>query len=699
VNVGPDPQIDPAQIEQARRQINRLAEEIAQLSEMELSPPEYYGEFLQRLMTAIAAPAGAVWVKTPQGNLQIQYQINMRQVGLDRDDTSRGQHDELLRQVTAKAQPGMIMPHSSTGESVDGRPSPGNPTDFVILVAPIMYDKQLAGLVEIWQDPNRGPDAQRGFLQFCVRMSSLAAGYTRNHQLRQMVSQEQVWLQLEAFAQKIHASLNPIEVAYLVANEGRRLVEADRVSVAVREGRKPQVKAISGADVVEKRSNLVQLMRTLFEKVIEWGDKLVYTGVKDEGLPPSVLHALDAYLAESNSKFLVVLPLKDERDTEGKKKARSAIMMESFETSATTELAVNKLEVVGRHAASALYNSAEHRRIPMRFFWMPLAKLQDGLGGKAKAIATLVMVGLGALIAALIFIPYPLKMEANGSLLPTVRQQLYAPVEGHIVEIPVGLKSGTSVFYGQELLRMYDKDLAEQIFKLKGEIFNAEAVLKHARSTRDDAQDNAFAEKMTEARLTQQFKSDQLAALLRRTNSRANPGDFAIKSPINGVLLSSDFRELLTGRFVKPNEPLLRVGRTDPKNPKVSDFEAELKIPQKHIGQVLVAFQNKGNNEELDVDLLLSTMPTRTFKGKLNVNKVAKQANVNRDANNEPEPVVLSWVRISGKDIPLEYQVPAEQLLTGAEVHARIRCGNRAMGYSLFYGVWEFIYEKIVFFF
>ena len=27
------------------------------------------------------------------------------------------------------------------------------------------------------------------------------------------------------------------------------------------------------------------------------------------------------------------------------------------------------------------------------------------------------------------------------------------------------------------------------------------------------------------------------------------------------------------------------------------------------------------------------------------------------------------------------------------------RCGNRAMGYSLFYGVWEFIYEKIVFFF
>ena len=35
----------------------------------------------------------------------------------------------------------------------------------------------------------------------------------------------------------------------------------------------------------------------------------------------------------------------------------------------------------------------------------------------------------------------------------------------------------------------------------------------------------------------------------------------------------------------------------------------------------------------------------------------------------------------------------------GTEVHAKVRCGNRRMGYALFYGVWEFIYEKVVFFF
>jgi len=40
-------------------------------------------------------------------------------------------------------------------------------------------DNQVAGLVEVWQDPTRNPKAQRGFLQFVVRMAELASGYAR----------------------------------------------------------------------------------------------------------------------------------------------------------------------------------------------------------------------------------------------------------------------------------------------------------------------------------------------------------------------------------------------------------------------------------------------------------------------------------------------------------------------------------------
>ncbi|MCI0380467.1 MAG: hypothetical protein L0215_23015 [Gemmataceae bacterium] len=696
MSAGPDPQVDLQQIEQARRQINRLAEEIAQLSETELTPPEYYGEFLQRVMAAIQAPAGAVWVRTPQGNLQLQYQINMRQVGLEGEE-KRATHGELLRQAALKGQPTLVMPHSSVGEGEGTGPAPGNPTDFVILLAPILYDKQVAGVVEIWQDPRRHAEAQRGFLQFIIRMAGLAAGYTRNHQLRQMVGQQQVWVQLEAFAKQIHGSLNPTEVAYLIANEARRLVEADRVSVAVREGGKPQVRAISGADVVEKRSNLVQLMRALFEKVMRWGEKLVYTGTKDDALPPAVLKALDAYLAESNSKLLILVPLRDDREGESKRPPRSALMMECFEPNVAVEQMAAKLEVVGRHATAALYNSVEYHRIPMRFVWLPLAKVQEGLGGKAKAIWTIILVGLGALIAAMILVPYPLKMDANGTLLPIERRWVFAPVAGTVRDIPAGLKSGSVVTTETELLRMFDTELEKEIRQLQHEIDIADGIVK-AHNPQGKEAEGGDQKNIIEAKATLSFKSQQLRELKARTNSTEVPGEFVVKSPINGIILTADFREMLLGRPVKPNEPLLRVGRANAKNPKLSEWEIELKIPQKHIGHVLDALK-KNPKGELDVDLLLKTLPTSVFKGKLTKAKIAQLANPNNQDQANPEAVVMAWVRISGKDIPPDLNVPLNRLFAGTEVHTRIRCGNRAMGYALFYGVWEFIYENIVFMF
>ena len=63
------------------------------------------------------------------------------------------------------------------------------------------------------------------------------------------------------------------------------------------------------------------------------------------------------------------------------------------------------------------------------------------------------------------------------------------------------------------------------------------------------------------------------------------------------------------------------------------------------------------------------------------------------------EPVVLASVRLDGPDIPEAERIPRDLLVTGTEVHTKIRCGDRPLGYSLFYGVWEFAYEKVVFFF
>jgi len=695
-------------IEQARRQINRLAEEIAHLSETDLAPAEYYGEFLKRLMEALAARAGVVWLITQQGNLQLQYQINVREVGLDKSEEARDSHGELLRQAMTKAQPGILPPQSGLGPKEGRRTAaPGNPTDYLILIAPIMVDKTIAGIVEIFQDPKRGPDAQRGFLQFMVKMAGLAAGYARNHQLRQMVGAQQVWTQMEAFARQIHSSLNPTEVAYLIVNEGRRLIECDRVSIGIRRGKKAKVEAISGADVVEKRSNLVQLMRKLFDAVLVWGEKLVFTGTKDDSLPPNVLKALDDYLAESTSKLLVCLPLRDDRETNTKRPPRTGIMMEAFEPSSSPEQMVARLEVIGKHATTALFNATEYRRIPFRFIWFPIAKLQDGLGGKAKAITLSVLVGLAALVLAMVFVPYPLKMEAKGQIWPIQRPFVFPPgVTCQIVEFPESLKTGSRVGKGQVLAHVFAPEFGPETSQLANEIFSLKQQFDAAKamqqSTPAGSQSQTLMLKCVELDGQLKGKIDLLKKMREHYGvDPLKPGHIWVRSPIEGVVLTPDFKENLTGMTLREMQPIMHIGGYNPDKNKLSDWEVELKIQQRYVGHVLSAFAGLKPGEDLDVDILLASKTTRLYKGKLARNRIAAEATPSKDDNGETEPVTMAWVRLSGEDIPKAYRLEndKENVVAGLDVRTRIRCGNRAMGYSLCYGVFEWLYEKIVFFF
>ena len=114
MSVGPQSQIDLNLVEQTRKHINRLVEEIARLSEQELAPADYYHEFLQRVQQALAATAGAVWAFTPQGHLQLQFQTNLKQVGIDSSDVTRQTHGELLRHTVSKAQPILMAPPMMT---------------------------------------------------------------------------------------------------------------------------------------------------------------------------------------------------------------------------------------------------------------------------------------------------------------------------------------------------------------------------------------------------------------------------------------------------------------------------------------------------------------------------------------------------------------------------------------------------------
>jgi hypothetical protein len=670
----------------AVRQIGRLIDEIARLSDGGISSADYFGAFLKQTIAGLSARAGAVWMRTNETTLRLEQQVNLDQVGIDETEAVRRNHEILLRQVLEDGRP-WHRPFSNGKPASPG--VAGNPTNYELLIAPITFDNAVVGLIEVWLNPGtQGAWA----LQLLVRLAELASLYVHKLRLREMIQQQQLWTELESFARQAHGSLDPTQVAYLVANEGRRLTGCDRLSVGLREGKRVRVEAVSGADLVEARSKLIQLMRQLLEHVLVWGEKLVYDGTPDASLPPDVLAALDDYLAVSPTKFLVALPLRDDRE----KDDRSVLLLECFEADAAPAQLTSRLEAISRHAASALYNASAYRRIPLPWLWRPIAKLQEGVGGKARATSISVALGVTLLVAILVLVPYPLKTDAKGQLLPEVRRWVYSPVEGEVVRFEEGVQPGSLVAEGQPLVLLYDVQLEIKFAQLTSEIASAQQAVESLAHEETAATTEADRLRLSTEKKQREFlrnrKILERTALRERTGSEeGRPGYFWIKSPLAGTVLNSDFRENLTNRNVKPSEPLLRIG--DKRKP----WEIELKVPQKHIGHLVEAFDPGNLDDELDVDLKLLSSPTRTYKGKLSRRRIGSQAISNRDDVGSPEPVIVASVRIDGPGIAEPDRIPPDLLVSGTEVHTRARCGNHALGYCLFHGLWEFFKEKVWF--
>jgi hypothetical protein len=716
VTPGSEQQTNLQVVEQERRRLGQRLEEVSRLCESDVPPSVFYAELLKRLLESLAAAAGAVWARTPQGNLQIQFQVNLKEIGLDQSDEVRQSHGELLRVAVGQGKPMHLPPRSGMGALEDGKAVAGNTTDFMLMIVPILLNDQVVGLLEIWQHPNRPPAAIPGFLQYMTLMAELGGRYQRAQMLRQMSGQEQLWTQLEVFARQIHGSLNPVEVSYVVANEARRLIECDRVSVGLRYGRRVSVEAVSGADVVEKRSNSVRLMRRLCDRVLAWGEKLTFNGVRDDTLPPKVLQALDAYLAESPSKLLVVMPLHDERETKSKQKPRALLVMECFEPPAEPQQILARLDVVAKHATSALYNAVQHRRIPFRWVWMPLAKAQEGVGGPTSAIVMACFVAATVIVSILCLVPYPLKVDANGKLLPTTRCYVYSPMAGQVQAFQV--RPGETFGEGRNLVDLYDfNDLGPKILSLEQDITNAKRQINSLLSEeKKDHTPKELSDQQRElqaANATLSGKKADLDLMMKSVEADRRPdhaGHFFLKAPYftneqalrlgrkEWTVLNSNFEEM-KGSTVKSQDKLLWLGA------KGGPWEVEMKIPQKHIGKVFEAF-NGDHKKELNVDFLLRSDPTRAYKGKLRLDRIGGEALSNKEDKDEAEPTVLAFVRIDNDEadadlsqIEAAYLLPHDMAPPGTEVHGKIYCDDHPMGFSLFYGVFEFVYEKVVFFF
>ena len=351
-----------------------------------------------------------VWTAGENNQLALQYQMNLQHTGLLESETKQQQHSRLLYKVLNNpevvAGNGLIIPpHSGFGEE-----DAANATGCLLVFGPLRTDLEMVGLVEVFARPDVAIEIQQGYLRFLLQMCELATDFLKSHQLRHFSDRQVLWARLEDFTRGVHSSLDPMEAAYTIANEARRLIECDRVSVALRKGNRCTIEAVSGQDVFDKRSNTVRLLGRLASAVVATGEPVWYAG-DTRDLAPQVEEAVQEYVDDAHSKMIAVLPLgrpkpdheADEEDKDHIEEPVGALIVEQIEDNRVAPAMAQRIDVVCKHSSIALANAMEHQNLFLMPVWRAIGKSRFLV--QARTLPKTVLVVIGVLVLLLSTVP------------------------------------------------------------------------------------------------------------------------------------------------------------------------------------------------------------------------------------------------------------------------------------------------------
>lgn len=666
-------------VQDVRNRIIQMAREIEEYSQSNLPPNAFFSEFLKRIVSAVGARAGAVWMRNGGSRVDLLCELGLNNIGFTDNPEADSRNQRILMDVIGNGQACAYSPEDSNGMEL--------PTQDVLILAALQRNKECVGVVEIFQRTDTPPQARPGFLQFLEQMCGYACRYLDQQDTSSGKQQtSELAEKFERFAGQLFRSLDVREVAATAANDGRLLTEADRLSVAVQYNKKTVVKAISGQDSVNRRANLVRLMEAMASKVIATGETLIYSG-QTEQLAPQIEQPLADYVQESGSRMVMVVPLfeteplidesdeqKQPRKKEKKRVPIGGLIVEQVSESQPRPGLADRVELISSHIGTALWNARAHNQLFLMPLWRFLGRRMRWLEGRNLVKTLLVLAVLASVILAMVFIPYEYRVEGEGQLMPEIQKDVFAPRDGDIIGVFVD--SRDEVNRDQELVLIRDDELELEYLSTQKEIESQQGNLLKLEADRSHAQDRGqnedlarIAGEMREAAIEIAHLRDRLKVLTERQQT------LHVRSRIDGVVSTFQLKQMLENRPVKRGEVLMEIA--DPTGP----WRLELDVEEHRLGHILRE-QLKLGVTELRVEFRLATEPDRTYEGKLDL--IATRTN----ASESKGSVIKIFVSIEDEDLKINRHI-------GAEVRAKISCGERSLGYVLFGDVVEFIQKYL----
>jgi hypothetical protein len=672
-------------LKKVRERVMQLAREIEQMSGQDLAPPLFFQEFLVRVVTAIGARAGAVWLVDESNRLGLVAQVNLEQTGLRERPGALAMNEKLIVDVLQTGE-ARTLTHGGEAQL---------PTEHVLVLSALHKEKKCVGVVELFQRPDVPIKAQSGYMQFLEQMCGYGSRFIegkRRNPGDQADLKNQFWTDFEQFSLRIQRSLVEQEVADAAASDARSLLGADRVSVVTRKGRSVRVRAVSGQSSVNPRANLIAAMNKLATRVIEMGETLIYTG-KVDGLAPQIEEPLAAFVQESGSRMVMMVPTfeteemvrkqGEEADRDRKKKrvkATGCIVIEQIAESEPLPQLEQRAELIADHVGAALWNARQHGRIFGLSIWKLMGTALEWFKGRKLMITTAVLAIIAVASAALTLIKLDYPVTAEGKLMPIEQHAVFATWDGVITRDGLKVNGDEEVQKGQILVVLENDELEGQIEEAKASVRKYEQLVIGKRAEIVQSELNI-------PKMSDEEKPQSLANIERmRVEQRGIEGDLeiarqqvinletrkeeklTIRAQADGRIPNFQLRQLLEDRPVRQGDHLFDIMNDN------GAWHMELLLQEKRMGHLLRAQREaaaKNESVELPGRFTMATQPDAKFE--CHLTKVATRSTTDTELGTVFE---LNAVANEGQTLP--------EKRIGAEVTVKIYCGQSTLFYWCF---------------
>jgi hypothetical protein len=624
---------DTKNIEMDKLRFQGILGQLISLSQSQVDLGTFIQNFITGMVELMEAEGGSIWVKR-EDRLDLAFFTGDSKDAVPFDEEIPTEETMLAKVISERHTYAVGLKNPKTGSD----------ETLIGIYKPIVIGDEFFGVLKLVKKRASGVIYQEeiGLLE---AVGGLIPVYLKQMRLPRVISRMEDIGKLFEFNKVIFSDLDLRKIAYSIANLLPSTVSCERCIVAFNKKGKADIEAVTGQDMIEKKSVTLKNLNDIMQHALTKGDAF---SLSDNMTGEDVLDDLkaekDEYFRNNPFKFLYAVPIKDD------KKILGIIAIETSKDSFTqNDLTI--LNFAAGQAAIAFKNARLYHEIPYAGIWRKLSGAKDRVNAIPGAKRALIISVVILVLLLPFVIKIPNKIKGGCEVFPVVKHYARVKTDGILKDYLV--KEGESVSAGRVVALMDDTEILKKLREAQ----SRQGVLK-ATMTKDFG-----AGKMADYEISRlrYMEVDAEIDLLKYNLSNTN-----VLAEGPGIVLTPESR--LTERIGKPvskGEEILEVGG-------LGDLLVEVAVPEKDI-----RFIKPGQ----EIDFILDAIQEGSFKTKV--------SNIREKAEARPEG---NFFIVEGK-----IQQQGYKFKPGMKGKAKVYADKKPIWYVYLRDMIEFFRTKVFF--